>query len=542
MADRTDLAEGTAQPPVIASESCSAGCVLHDRLVTVAMLLLLAALAWRSINYVTPTAPGKDSSLYVSETKHLMAGRVLYRDLWQQRMPMIYIVNYAGMCLGDGTLDSVRFLERFFAVGAVLLMFGTVLYALGSRWLALLASMLFLIHQYSPNVFQGGNLTEEYGIVFALGAVWALIAARRAAGRRAAVLCFLAGLLLSLAALTKEPLLLPAFPWFLYGVAFRGDGWKNICSRVALTVAGAAIPLGMLVAYLVANNAFAGFVDVLSFNFSFAASGSKGSLLGKLHDGVAKLEFLLNTSLIASRLMFAFGLISLFHRPFLRRTGYVAVPAIGSTVLGLGAAFLGWRFFQHYFMMFIPFFVIVSACGVALAVDLLSGLVASRRKVAAAVAMMVVILDGGNLFSCVKRLAAPTASRYPRHEFTPLVLRYTQPDEPIYCLSGNTFALYAETGRLCPYKQVAVNKASFRSSYASTREQKMERFRADLRGRPPSLITLDEHTTELLEEYLAGWLEKHYRHVATSSDGRDTVWLRRDRPFTQDSQDEDAGT
>ena len=183
-----------------------------------AILLVLSCLAWRSVNYVSGMGYGIDSGVFASSARHLLAGKVLYRDIFDHKPPLVHFIDAMALGFGDGTIDSIRFAERIFAVAGVLLFYFITLLAFGSRAISFVSTLAFHLHFYHPSVFEGGNLTEEYGSVFALaGMLFALLARNARGGNfRFPMLCSLSGMSFSLAALTKEPFLFTAIPWFFF--------------------------------------------------------------------------------------------------------------------------------------------------------------------------------------------------------------------------------------------------------------------------------------------------------------------------------------
>jgi len=139
-------------------------------IVTILLLLAVVFVAARSINYVSPNRPGPDAGVFATVGMQINDGKSLYRDTMDAKPPVVYLLNAAALSLGDGTFHSVRILERVFAVVGSLLMFFLVWTIYGRRSLATLAALGYVLLVYSDILFEEGNVTEEYAIVFLHGA------------------------------------------------------------------------------------------------------------------------------------------------------------------------------------------------------------------------------------------------------------------------------------------------------------------------------------------------------------------------------------
>ena len=93
---------------------------LHVML-SVLLLVILALVAWRCINYVSGLTPGFDSSIYASHAVHIQGGRIPYIEVWEHKPPMIFVIDMWALAAGDGTINSIRFAERLFAVAGAFL-------------------------------------------------------------------------------------------------------------------------------------------------------------------------------------------------------------------------------------------------------------------------------------------------------------------------------------------------------------------------------------------------------------------------------------
>ncbi len=174
-------------------------------LIVVLALVLVALLPASPILYRTPN---NDYSIFYYAGREMVKGQMLYRDVYDHKPPLIFLINAAGVLLGGGggtaggrwgiwalqlvslaaaMVLAYRFLERYF---------GRLPAAV-----ALAAVLLNLAF-----VHERGNLTEEYAYPFQFGALFLLSGTIpvRQAGYRLAGRFFIIGLLLGLASSLKQ--------------------------------------------------------------------------------------------------------------------------------------------------------------------------------------------------------------------------------------------------------------------------------------------------------------------------------------------------
>lgn len=174
-------------------------------LIVVLALVLVALLPASPILYRTPN---NDYSIFFYAGREMVNGQMLYRDVYDHKPPLIFLINAAGVLLGGGggtaggrwgvwalqlvslaaaMVMAYRFLERYFGRLPALVALAAVLLNLA------------FIHER-------GNLTEEYAYPFQFGALFLLSGAiyGRQAERRLAGRFFGIGLLLGLASSLKQ--------------------------------------------------------------------------------------------------------------------------------------------------------------------------------------------------------------------------------------------------------------------------------------------------------------------------------------------------
>ena len=110
--------------------------------------------------------PSTDSSVFLLIGKLMSQGIMPYRDIFDHKGPLLYVINWAGMLIG---YEGVWFIECICILLSVLLCYTTA-----RRFFNQLASLLGTITTFISLLswFQGGNLTESYALPLFFGAIY----------------------------------------------------------------------------------------------------------------------------------------------------------------------------------------------------------------------------------------------------------------------------------------------------------------------------------------------------------------------------------
>lgn len=210
-------------------------------------------------------APHSDSGIFASVAYHALNGRALYREVWDHKPPMVYLIDAAGLKTAGG-IDGVHRVESVFAAALGGVFFLIVLDRYKNLFTAVFSTLLCLAVFYLPQVFEYGNFTEEYGAVFmVIGIFFASIRWDKEKPSEGFA-AFLSGGFFCLSALTKEPFIFSAIPWALY-IALNSMRRLRAILFFAL---GVLIPSMVFLWYLVSVDALYDWIDIISFNFNYA--------------------------------------------------------------------------------------------------------------------------------------------------------------------------------------------------------------------------------------------------------------------------------
>ncbi|MFZ0533972.1 MAG: glycosyltransferase family 39 protein [Anaerolineales bacterium] len=161
-------------------------------------------LSWRpDISQLPP-----DSGFYAYFGKAILHGQVPYRDLWDNKPPLGYYLNALALLVFGQTPWGIWWSSVVWILGCMVLFFLTIKKLFG-RITAFVTSTVFLVALMNPQVFQGGNLTEVYGLapqMSIIGVTYLFFTHKRRPW-----LAILSGVLTACAFLIKQPTIMLGF-------------------------------------------------------------------------------------------------------------------------------------------------------------------------------------------------------------------------------------------------------------------------------------------------------------------------------------------
>lgn len=285
-------------------------------LILAGFFLVAAFIGWRSPNYVMRETPAWDSGGFITTAVHMRHGRVLYKDVFDHKPPMIFFLLSFLACDDDiaGTVNAVRYFEKAAAALMTVLMFATIMSFVRRPILALAGAALFAFTHYHPSFFNSGNLTEEYGNIFLLLAIF--FCSPPPLRRRGRLSLFLVGFFSCCAGLTKEPFTFSCLPWMAYAILMSRTWGIRLRHGVPFLVAGSLAALVPFTIYFAYNGALYDWYYNYVFNVQYAAM--RGDL-----NGVSLWERFKSANMILTGCTYGLWVVLLPQLPALRNREYV---------------------------------------------------------------------------------------------------------------------------------------------------------------------------------------------------------------------------
>jgi 4-amino-4-deoxy-L-arabinose transferase-like glycosyltransferase len=253
------------------SQRVGAGFVLALLAGSVLLALALWAVSFREV------AHDRDEGVYATVARSWAAGRLPYRDVFDHKPPVIYLLYRAIFGLFGESLAAVRVafavMSGATGVGAALVLRAACPAA--PRLFLVLAALATVYWQAGPTT-AGGTANCEVPMMLLLTA-GALAALRFREGRRWQWLALL-GVAGGLALLTKPVCALELALFVAVAVTGRRDAPASsgrLARELAIVATAAALPFAVAIAYFWSSGGLAAAVDaVVAFNIAYAAGGA----------------------------------------------------------------------------------------------------------------------------------------------------------------------------------------------------------------------------------------------------------------------------
>lgn len=329
----------------------SAGHPARSRHLSFGMGLLLVALTWFLRTPMHDLPLDRDEGAYAVIATRWLAGDILYRDLFDHKPPLLYLVYALARMLPGDPVHAIRVLATLY-----LIIGGLLLFALGwrlyGRWAALAALALFLTYGSSLR-FQGLIFNSE-AVLLPPAILGCLLVVRGMQGRRW-VLFGLAGVCVGLASAIKPVGASLIAPLCLAPLLVAWS-WPRRLLVAALAFGGAMLPLlGFTLLFWRQGALPAAYEALITYNRLYAAES-----LAREWD-LQRLwriwEPMLTLAVPALAGLFA----TLAVRDW--RTPAHGITALWGLVL-LATAFLSLRAYPHYYLVAVPFFSLWAGAGI----------------------------------------------------------------------------------------------------------------------------------------------------------------------------------
>lgn len=319
-------------------------------LVPLGLAVLLAVLWFARFNPITDFAPGADDGLYLYIGQQLLKGAAPYRDVFDNKGPLLYLVNALGLALGAGSFWGVYVLEYCLLAASSVLTYVVLKARVG--WLVAGAATLFFVLEVGH--IAGGDHEEEYAVVLQCLALFLLF--RKPSTEPRLLLWFVSGLLAA-GAFFLKPTGLGFWGALLVTVlliCLSAGEWRKWLRRVFVGVAGAAAATAALLVYLAVARALGLFVaDYFGFNFMYVGTHGMADRLSSIGYGAGQLGYL---AIAAVALAWMLTLRRVLRRAGERTDGDVLalLTVVWLPVEVVLAATSGYSRVQYYFPWLLP--------------------------------------------------------------------------------------------------------------------------------------------------------------------------------------------
>ncbi|MDR2408725.1 MAG: hypothetical protein LBE13_11525 [Bacteroidales bacterium] len=130
------------------------------------LLLLLASVVVLLASPLAPFAnkiPGIDSNVFIYCAQRILEGKIIYKEVFDHKGPLLYIFNILGILLGKGNPSGIWFVELISLFVSSLYIYKSIS-LFWRRDIAFFSTLSCLL--FFTSVFDHGNYAEEYSILF----------------------------------------------------------------------------------------------------------------------------------------------------------------------------------------------------------------------------------------------------------------------------------------------------------------------------------------------------------------------------------------
>lgn len=297
-----------------------------------------------------------DANCYMTVGRAMTEGKMPYRDLFEHKGPLLYILHAVGALISDNSFFGIFLFETAACIWFLRLCCGLMRRFTGNA--ALWSVPLFAMIIYSSQAFCHGDSAEEFCLPIILCSFMLGLESVNKGNALSDKNAFLLGILSGIVLWIKFNLLGFYAGAFLAIVFLSGkNGIAHIirmCSIIVLGIASVSLPV---IIYFAAKNSLHSLNEVYFYNNIFVYGGEKTSLLKNLANGCFfTLRFFpFGTMLIVSGIAAA----------FLNGQKRYAVYGLASMSTAFLGTFAGHLSYRYYPLILAPSAVIFGAAAIS---------------------------------------------------------------------------------------------------------------------------------------------------------------------------------
>ncbi len=337
-----------------------------------AVIILTAAATMTICTQSSPLYPlntWDDANCFFTMGKSMLHGKVLYKDLYEQKGPLLYMLHALAALVSETSFLGVYFLEIIAAVFFLYFSFKIMRLYSGSISIFILPVMSLLV--YTAYAFRCGDSAEELCLPFYAFAIYVGLKGIRKNTCPTMLECFAVGATAVCILWIKYNMLGFYVGWVIVPIylLMKSRNIKNLFKMFGMILAGvAAVSLPILL-YFVVNSALSDLWTVYFYNniFSYGKVTEDGAgVFGNIIKGI---NFIFTYAAPTFALIIA-GFLALIKRKEKGETVFFVLSVLGTLAL----TFIGRRQFPYYSLIFSAFLPI----GLAAAYNAVHDLVCSR--------------------------------------------------------------------------------------------------------------------------------------------------------------------
>jgi len=304
----------------------------------------------------------RDSGVFLYSGWRILNGEVPYRDIWDNKPPVIFYINAAGLAISGGSRWGVWLMELISLSCAALIGF-KLLKRIFGKLPALLSTCLWALTLIG--ILSGGNYATEYTLPIQFACLWFAYESEKkgAYSWRG----YWIGVLCGLAFFTKQNTIGIGIAILLHNLItrLRPASWKKALVDSFLIILGGMTSLVAIVSLLAVQGVIRQFWDaVFVYNFVYSSAG----FLSRVKSIATGMFYLSTLTLLALTGWGASLLKSKFNKPHLRQAldpgaaSFLSICLIDLPIEVILASISGFSF-RHYYMSLLPVYAVFAGFG-----------------------------------------------------------------------------------------------------------------------------------------------------------------------------------
>lgn len=286
---------------------------------------------------------GTDSSVFRTVAYYMSKGLMPYKDIFDHKGPIIYIINYFGMIISNN--HGVWLLELSFMFITLVFMY-KIARLKCNKFCSIL--ILLLLGSYFFQCFEQGNLTEEYALPFISISLYIFLDyfKNNNLSKFRLILC---GVCFSIVCLLRVNMI---SLWIIFCIMIlikkiKEKQFKDLVNYLIHFTIGFLIILIPILIWLLINGAFSDFINnYIIFNIKYSTDPQRATLFNKWN----ALSYFANSPL--SIITIILCIFNLKKEPNLFTVGYFFYLILTYLLISLSG-----QSYPHYGMILIPLMV-----------------------------------------------------------------------------------------------------------------------------------------------------------------------------------------
>ena len=219
------------------------------------LLLVLGVFALRTSSFYM--SAGRDGGIMAYLGEQVAEGKVLYRDLWEHKPPLLHIVTALLFAVFPPTFATLAVFETLWLLAGMWVVFLLTKKLTPSPTAPWIASLLFGIHLGTMRILENLHMTESYALVVAATAILCLIHALCDA-KRPTIWLLASGMFSGAAALFRIPaasIVVPAMLYLCLADAVSREGYAARARNIGSYLLGILFTFLAVIAFFFAQGA-----------------------------------------------------------------------------------------------------------------------------------------------------------------------------------------------------------------------------------------------------------------------------------------------